>query len=146
LPFFHSEFRQVPLLRELCPDPVTEINTRTAMDLSIKDGDWIYIESPIGRIKQKAKLTEAVHPKVLVVSHMWWFPEGSDREPELGGAFESNINILTHNDPTQGYDPLTGCPQLRGFLVKVYKATDGPPKGLNPKEIFSYISSEDIEK
>ncbi len=137
-PFFHSEFRQVPLLRELSPEPVSEINPRTAKELSIEDGDWIYIESPIGRIKQRAKLTEAVHPKVVVVSHMWWFPEGSDREPELGGAFESNLNVLTHNDPAQGYDPLTGCPQLRGFLVKIYKAIDGPPKGLNVSEILSY--------
>ena len=137
--FFHSEFRQVPYLRELFPDPMVEINARTAKEHCIKEGDWVYIESPMGRIKQKAKVTEAVHPKVVVANHQWWFPEGSEREPELGGVFESNINVLTHNDPSQGYDPLTGCPQLRGFFVRVYKANDGPPKGLDPKKVFNYL-------
>ncbi len=143
--FFHSEFRQIPYLRELFPDPLVEINARTARSLEIEDGQWVYIESPIGRIKQKAKVTEAVHPQVVVTQHDWWFPEASETEPELGGVFESNLNVLTHNDPSQGYDLLIGCPQLRGFLVKVYKANDGPPRGLDRHKISTWMPVEEGE-
>ena len=144
-PYFHSEYRQVPYLRELFPVPSVEINVRTANDLGIENGDWVYIESSVGRMKQQAKLTEGVHPKVVVTEHDWWFPEAKDTAPELGGVFESNMNMITRNDPSQGYDPLSGTPQLRGFLVKVYKATDGPPKGLDPETVFKWIPSEEVE-
>ena len=48
--------------------------------------------------------------------HAWWFPkkQGPDH-----GVFESNINILTLHEP---YDPISGVPSFRGFLVQVYKA------------------------
>ena len=97
----------------------------------------------MGRIKQKAKLTEGIHPRVVCSEHDWWFPEASDKAPDLGGIFESNQNILTRNDPSQGYDPLNGTPQLRGFLVKIYKA-DGPPKGLNPESVYTWTPTEEV--
>lgn len=143
-PYFHTEYRQVPWLREIFPEPLVEINTRTAKELGIKDGDWVYLESPKGRAKQKAVVTEIVHPKVVVSNHDFWFPEAEQTLPSLGGVFESNHNLLTYNDPSQGYDPLNGCPQLRGFLVKIYKANDGPPKGLDPQKVMAWTPVEEV--
>lgn len=142
--FFHSEYRQVPWLRELDPNPLVEINTRKAEELGIADGDWVYVESPVGRIKQMAKLTEAIDPRVVVTQHDWWFPEAPDTAPSLGGIFESNMNVMTRNDELQGYDPLNGTPQLRGLLVKVYKANDGPPAGLDPETVYTWTPSEEV--
>lgn len=143
-PYFHTEYRAVPWLREIFPEPLVEINPRTARELGIADGDWVYVESPKGKITQKAVVTEIVHPQVVCSNHDFWFPEASQTLPELGGVFESNHNILTFNDPSQGYDPLNGCPQLRGFLVKVYKADDGPPKGLNPQMVMAWTPVEEV--
>jgi anaerobic selenocysteine-containing dehydrogenase len=92
--FFHSEHRQIPLLRNMNPDPITEIHPETAEKLGIKDGDWIYIESKHGRCQQRAKLTSAIHPQVIHSQHGWWFPEKPGPEPSLFGAWESNINLL----------------------------------------------------
>ena len=92
--FFHSEHRQIPLLRYMNPDPITEIHPETAEKLGIKDGDWIYIESKHGRCQQRAKLTAAIHPQVINSQHGWWFPEKPGPEPSLFGAWESNINLL----------------------------------------------------
>jgi len=92
--FFHSEHRQIPLLRAMNPDPITEIHPETAEKLGIKDADWIYIENQYGRCCQKAKLTEGIHPRVVNAQHGWWFPEKSGSEPSLFGAWESNINLL----------------------------------------------------
>jgi len=136
--YFHSEYRQVPYLREIYPVPEVEINPRTAKDLGIAHGDWVYIESPGGRIKQRAHLTNGVDPRVVVSNHDWWFPEAAEAAPDLGGVFESNQNVLTLNDPSTGHDPLNGTPHLRGFLVRIYKAQDGPPKGLDPKTVLTW--------
>jgi anaerobic selenocysteine-containing dehydrogenase len=92
--FFHSEHRQIPSLRRLNPDPVTEIHPETAKKLGIEDGDWIYIENKYGRCRQRAKLTPNIHPAVVNAQHGWWFPEEPEPEPSLSGAWLSNINLL----------------------------------------------------
>ena len=114
--FFHSEGRQIKSLRRLNPEPLVEIHPMTAGSLNIKNGDWVWIESPRGgRIKQKARLTESVHPNVISAQHGWWFPE---KEPWDYGLTESNINMITHGMPV---DPQTGSESWRAFLCKVSK-------------------------
>lgn len=135
---FHSEYRQVPYLRELHMFPEVEINPKTATELGVSAGDWVWIESPKGRIRQKVVLTEGIHPKVISAQHSWWFPELPVGD-ELHGAFQCNINVLNSNDGP--YDPATGAYQLSGFQVKVYKAEEGPPKGIisNAEELKQWL-------
>lgn len=119
--FFHSEGRQIKSLRRLNPEPLVEIHPITAEKLGIKNGDWVWIESPRGgRIKQKAHLTEGIHPGVISAQHSWWFPE---KEPWEYGFTESNINMITHG---MSVDPHTGSEPWRSFLCKVYKHPDLP--------------------
>jgi len=92
--FFHSEHRQIPSLRRMNPDPITEIHPETAQKLGIEDGDWVFIENKHGRCRQKAKLTDGIHPRVVHSQHGWWFPEKPGAEPGLFGVWESNINLL----------------------------------------------------
>ncbi|MBW1979223.1 MAG: molybdopterin-dependent oxidoreductase [Deltaproteobacteria bacterium] len=92
--FFHSEHRQIPLLRQMNPDPVVEIHPDTAEKLGIKDGDWVYIENKHGRCQQRAKLTVGIHPRVVHAQHGWWFAEKPGPDPSLFGVWESNINLL----------------------------------------------------
>jgi anaerobic selenocysteine-containing dehydrogenase len=114
--FFASEHRMIPWLRELNPDPIVEIHPEVASKLGIKDGQWIYIESPRGRIKQMAKLTATLDPRVVAAQFGWWFPE--KRTPDHGWN-DSNINILTSNDP-QGYDAAMGATNLRVLMCRIY--------------------------
>ena len=46
--FFCSEHRQIPSLRKRHPEPVVEIHPKTAEKHGIRDGDWVWIESPRG--------------------------------------------------------------------------------------------------
>jgi anaerobic selenocysteine-containing dehydrogenase len=120
-PQFHSEHRQLGMgMREQHPDPLVEIHPGTARELGISDGDWAYIETLRGVIKQKVKITDRIHPKVINCEHCWWFPEQPAREPWLGGLWQSNCNVLTMDDPDT-CDPLTGGWVLRALLCKVYK-------------------------
>ena len=116
--YFHGANKQVPWLREIVPDPILQIHPDTAADLGIKDGDTAWIEAPKGRgrVKMKAKLTEALHPKVVHAPSHWWYPERKDPDH---GCWDSNINAILSNDPP--YDPICGATPLRGTLCKVYK-------------------------
>lgn len=124
MPFHHSEHFQIKELRFLRHEPRVEINPATAAELSIEDGDWVYIETRRGRIKQKASLTQAVAPRVIVTERGWWFPERSMNEPELGGCLEANTNVLT-STADEHCDPLSGTWANRGLLCKVYKVGSG---------------------
>ena len=95
--FFHSENRQVPYCRELCPDPLVEINPKTAARLGITDGQWCEVWNQFGSAKMKAKVTIAVDENTIHGQHGWWFPEEDGSEPNLYGTFRSNINNLIPN-------------------------------------------------
>lgn len=116
--FLHSQGRQVASLRGMHPEPLVHIHPDTAGKLGIAEGDWVYIETKRGRIKQKAHVTDEYNPRVIGVDYAWWFPERG--ASDLYGWSESNINILTDNKPPYGRD--MGTATLRGILCKVYKA------------------------
>lgn len=119
-PFYHSEFRQIESLRRQHPDPIVQINPKTASELGIEDGDWVWIETPRGRIKQKCQLFDGIDPEVVNAQHGWWFPEMHGEEPFLRGVWESNINVVTNDDPDQ-CNKLNGGWPLRALLCKIYR-------------------------
>ncbi|MFC2007005.1 molybdopterin-dependent oxidoreductase [Chloroflexota bacterium] len=120
-PLFHAEHRQPGIgMREQHPEPLLDIHPNTARELGIADGDWAYIETLRGRIKQKAKLTTGIDPRVVNAESHWWFPEQPAEEPHLHGMWQSNANVLTLDDPDT-LDPVTGGWALRALLCKVYK-------------------------
>jgi len=112
--FFHSEGRQIRRLRKAHKDPRAEIHPATAAAAGIADGDWMWLESPRGRIRQRAKFAANIDPRVILAEHGWWFPE--DLSPEHG-VWSSNVNVLTSNQPP--FDPAMGTYQLRGLLCRV---------------------------
>jgi len=114
--FFHSEYRQIESLRQGNPDPLVEIHPDTAASLGIKEGDWVWIETPVARVKMKAKLFEGIRPDVVNAQHAWWFPE--EKKASEYGWKRSNVNLLydhAHFDPENGSQP------LKSYLCKVYK-------------------------
>jgi anaerobic selenocysteine-containing dehydrogenase len=114
--YFHSQYRQVPWLRERQPYPIVQIHPDTAGELGIGEGEWVWIETRRGRIGQVAHLFAGMDPRVVVVQASWWYPEepGPDH-----GLWRSNANVLTRNDPP--YDPAMGSATFRALLCKAYK-------------------------
>ena len=115
----HSGGRQIPSLRRDHPDPLMIIHPDTASKLGIGEGDWAYIETDRGRIKQKARLSTGVDPRVVVLDHAWWFPERG--QGEFYGWADSNYNVLTNDEAPSGRE--VGSFTIRGFACKVYKAS-----------------------
>ena len=122
--FFHSEHRMIPWLRECHPDPIIEMHPQVAERHGIKEGDWVYIESPRGRIKQRAKLFPGIDPRVVCIQHGWWFPEQKD--PGHGWD-QSGSNILTDNDPST-FDVSMGAANLRALMCKIYPVKEEEAK------------------
>jgi anaerobic selenocysteine-containing dehydrogenase len=112
--FFHSEGRQITRLRKGHKDPRLEIHPDTAAALRIADGEWVWIETLRGKVKQRAKYAAALDPRVVAAEHGWWFPE--NLVPDHG-VWESNINVVTSNKAP--FDPAMGTYQLRGLLCRV---------------------------
>ncbi|MBQ6454308.1 MAG: molybdopterin-dependent oxidoreductase [Coriobacteriales bacterium] len=115
--YFHSEHRQLPWCRELWPSPRMEINPADAAELGLEQGDWAWIESKWGKVRQTVDLFYGVKRGVINCEHQWWFPELDtyDKGFQLCG-----INCINNKD---AQDPLCGSSQLRAIPVKVYKAT-----------------------
>ena len=92
------------------------LHPQTARQLQISDGDWVYIETRRGRIRQKANLTTDIDPRIVGVDYVWWFPEKGSSD--LYGWADANINILTDDNPPFNHE--MGSSNLRGILCKVY--------------------------
>jgi len=123
MPYHHSEFRHVDSFRKRHPDPIVEIHADVARRNGIADGDWVWIETPIGQVKQRARLTTSFDPEYICTQHGWWYPEKPAEEPSLHGVWESNINVTADDDPDK-CDPISGGWPFKGQYLRcrIYKA------------------------
>ncbi len=117
--YMHSAGRQIEMLRVRAPDPIIEMDPKTAEEKGIFEGDWVWVETIYFGEKRRAKFRarpiDGFHPQVVAVDHGWWFPERPDAEH---GCFESNINVVI---PADVYDPIFGCTNLRSIPCRIYK-------------------------
>jgi anaerobic selenocysteine-containing dehydrogenase len=96
-------------------EAICEMHPDTAARYKLKDGEMIYIESRKGRIQQRLKVADHVHPSVVVAAFGWWDTEAEDNEYDWR---KYNINILSNGDKPNC--PATGSVQLRGIPVRVF--------------------------
>ena len=116
---FHSEHRQIERMRHYRPWPLMEIHPETAAKYGIKDGDWVWMEGPMGRAKRKAKLTPVMDRRIVSCDHGWWFPEG---DPEkFFDVFEYNINnLMVYSPGKSGFGS-----NYKTSICRLYKLEDG---------------------
>lgn len=117
--FFISNNRQIKSLRKAAKFPLVSIHPETAAYYGVEEGDWVWIESPRGRITQKAVLKPELDERVINCEMGWWYPEAG---PPDYGWDESNVNLLTCGNGQR--DPFLGAYQLRALLCKISKNSD----------------------
>ena len=103
LEYTHTQFRNVPQLRQSAPEPIAEIHPDTAIEYGVADGDTIAVETRKGQIKIKVRTTEDLLPNVVSIPHGW---------------AEANANLLTELEPR---DPVTGYTELKALLCRIRK-------------------------
>ena len=119
--YYHAEWRQVESVRKHYPAPIVRVHPETARAEGVADGDWIWIETKRGRVRQKVQLFDKMDPQIISAEHGWWYPEMPGPEPSLHGAFESNINVCMSDDPDH-CNPEMGSYPLRTALCRISKA------------------------
>lgn len=100
-----SQLRDIPKLRKGYPNPTAEMNTRTAAQYGIKNGDKIFVETKRGSIEVYASVSEDIIEKVVNVLHGW---------------SEANVNLLTDMKPC---DPVSGVPLYKSMLCRIKKVS-----------------------
>ncbi len=102
--YTHSQFRNIPRLRRLMPDPLVDINPTDAAPRGIKTGDSVTISSPRGSIRMKANVTDSILEGVVSLPHHW--------------PGDANVNTLV--DDTS-LDPISGFLPCKSQLCQVAK-------------------------
>ena len=116
--YMHSQHRGLPSLRKTAPNPLAEIHPDTAVRFGVKHDEWVVVETPSGRVRALAHVTDAIMPGVVCCSHGWW-----EACAELGlpgfdpfTAEGANQNLLVTNEI---HDPVSGGTPHRSTLCRV---------------------------
>ncbi|HUN98634.1 MAG TPA: molybdopterin dinucleotide binding domain-containing protein, partial [Bradyrhizobium sp.] len=117
---FHEHSQQMPAFRKKYPHPIVQIHPETAARLGISQDDWVRIETPIGHVTQKARLSDILAPDVIQADR-WWYPELPGAAPVFYRFWETNINVCTNNDPAD-CDPIMGAWPLRAMPCRIVRA------------------------
>ena len=100
LPFYHSEHRQIDSLRKMHPEPLVQINPKTASELGISDGDWVRVRSRRGEVRVRAQVDGRCREGVVFMT--FHFAEA------LG-------NVLTN----PALDPVAKIPEYKACAVRI---------------------------
>ncbi|MEF8822833.1 MAG: molybdopterin-dependent oxidoreductase [Desulfohalobiaceae bacterium] len=111
LVYYHSSHRNIASLRRKAPDPELQIHPNTAGDLSIEDGEWVFLCSPRGRVEIKVRHFPDIHPGVVHSPHGFWY--GTEN-----GWQRVNINMITNDEDLC---PVTGSVPIKALLCRVEK-------------------------
>jgi len=91
-----------------------EINPETAMEIGVSEGDWIWIESPVGKVMLRARVYSGAHPDMVNV------PMGLGHTAM--SRFEKKRGINPNTVLAGDFDLLSGVPALLSTRVKIYRA------------------------
>jgi anaerobic selenocysteine-containing dehydrogenase len=103
LPFLHWQYRYIPRLRKLNPEPLFEIHPTTAEQYGVSENEIVEITTKDGSIQLKARITETICPDTLHIPQGWE---------------AANANELT--SPLEA-DPISGFPNLKSLKCRVRK-------------------------
>ena len=124
--FCHTQHRGIASLRARAPEPTVDISPELAAERDIADNDWVVLATRHGRIRLRAKLDPALHPKVVVAEYGWW-----EAAPDVGlpgydpfSAAGSNYNLLI---PADHVDPVSGSVPHRSLVCDIAKVPDARP-------------------
>jgi len=117
-------------LVELNPEMYVEIHPKLANDHGIRNGDWVWLETPEdmdakpSRIKVKAKVTRRVGPDTVFLPYHWaGVFEGkslADKYPE--GTTPYSVGESANTVTTYGYDRVTQMQETKTTLCRIKKA------------------------
>jgi anaerobic selenocysteine-containing dehydrogenase len=125
--FCQSQHRALPSLRKRAPDPEVELHPAAAAARGIRNGDRVEVRTLAGSLQARARLSEALDPRVVVGEHGWWQGckelgiEDSDPFDPRGHNFNLTVSAAIR-------DPISGTPSHRSNLCEVRLIGEAEPK------------------
>jgi anaerobic selenocysteine-containing dehydrogenase len=120
--FYRSHHKMLDKMRKKRPYPFLEIHPKTAGDLGIEEDAWVYVETPLGRVRQVVKLRDWMDRRVVHADGCWWYPEQPGEDPTLNGVWDCTINAIIPDDPER--NDYAGDQCFRALLCRVYPAEE----------------------
>ncbi|MGW8270304.1 MAG: molybdopterin oxidoreductase family protein [Burkholderiales bacterium] len=139
---YHSWDSQNAWLRQIHAHNHLTMNPRAAAAEGIVDGDWIWVESPWGRVRCIAKLSEAVEPGTVWTWNAIgkqpgaWQLDASANEARKGFLLNHLISDTLRSadgDEVSNSDPITGQAGWYDVRVRIYKAGADEPRETWPR-------------
>lgn len=101
--YLHWQYRYIPRLRKMAPEPMVEVHPDTAGRHRIADGDTVEVQTATGTIQLKAHVTPRIRPDTIHIPHGWE---------------EANVNELTDIEDA---DPISGFPNLKSLRCRIQR-------------------------
>jgi anaerobic selenocysteine-containing dehydrogenase len=122
--FCHSQHHALPSLRRKNPEPLAELHPDLARQKGIKEADWVIIQTPVGAMRARARITEGIAADAVCAQYGWWEPC-----PDLGlpghGLAEANYNALIDD---ASYDSASGSNAMHGYPCSIWLANSLQPQ------------------
>ncbi|WP_342247372.1 molybdopterin-dependent oxidoreductase [Pseudomonas sp. OTU5201] len=118
--FCHSQHRSLASVRRKAMRPELELSSELAAARGIKQGDPVRVTTVVGHALFIARVTEGLHPGVVVGEYGWWQRCDALGQGELDaeGNSNSNFNGLISTD---SIDPISGSSPLRAFRCEIWR-------------------------
>ena len=104
----HTQFatQNNQLLHERVPDNPLWINSKPAAERGIKDGDEVWVESPVAKVKATAYVTEKIRPDCVFMTFGFGHVSKGLATAYGAGASDSSLH-MTYTDPQSGSQALS---------------------------------------
>ncbi|PZP58992.1 MAG: formate dehydrogenase, partial [Azospira oryzae] len=139
---YHSWDSQNAWLRQIHTHNYLFVNPRTACAQGIEDGDWIWVESPWGKVRCMCRFSEAVEPGTVWTWNAIGKAAGAWHLAPDANEFRRGFllnHLITEELPMAGggrvsnSDPVTGQAGWYDVRVRIYKAAPDEPKEVWPQ-------------
>jgi anaerobic selenocysteine-containing dehydrogenase len=97
-----------------------EVNPRAAESLGVRNGDPVWVESAVWRVKAPVRLYEGIWPNAVYI------PPGQGHRTHVEWGRDSEVNVVIGANPNQllvaGTESLGGLAAVSPTRVRIYKA------------------------
>ncbi len=115
--YYRSQHKHLEKMRKQHPYALATLHPETAASLGIEDGDMVWVETPMGKVKQRAMLDPGMHPRVVHADSHMWYPEREADGDAHYGVWESNINAIIPDG--KGFSDYAGDCYMRGLICRI---------------------------
>lgn len=115
--YYRSQHKHLEKMRKQHPYALLSLHPDTAAKLGIVEDTMVWVETPMGKVRQMAKFDTTLHPRVVHADSHMWYPERKAEGDAHYGVWESNINAILPDG--EGYSDYAGDCYMRGLICRI---------------------------